>query len=120
MTHDHEYHHSHGHHQDHTHGPASFDRAFAIGTALNLGFVIVEAIYGYLAHSLALFADAGHNLGDVLGLVLVWGASALARVVLQKLVEDRKLLRKGINYATTPKIWLMKKTRSLTAAFATP
>jgi len=42
------------------------------------------------------------------------------KVVLQKLVEDRKLLRKGINYATTPKIWLMKKTRSLTAAFATP
>jgi len=84
MAHNHEHghhaheHHSHGHH-GHAHAPASFDRAFAIGTALNLGFVIVEAIYGYLAHSLALFADAGHNLGDVLGLVLAWGASALAR-----------------------------------------
>ena len=83
MTHDHEHHHDHGHgrhgHHGHTHAPASFGRAFAIGTALNLGFVIVEAVYGYLAHSLALFADAGHNLGDVLGLVLAWGASALAR-----------------------------------------
>ena len=87
MTHDHEHHrdhnHSHGHshhgYHGHTHAPASFGRAFAIGTALNLGFVILEAVYGYLAHSLALFADAGHNLGDVLGLVLAWGASALAR-----------------------------------------
>jgi len=83
MTHDHEHDHSHGHnhhgHHGHSHAPASFGRAFAIGTALNLGFVIVEAVYGYLAHSLALFADAGHNLGDVLGLVLAWGASALAR-----------------------------------------
>ncbi len=84
MTHDHEHHHhshEHGHHRHHghSHAPASFGRAFAIGTALNLGFVIVEATYGYLGHSLALFADAGHNLGDVLGLVLAWGASALAR-----------------------------------------
>lgn len=77
MAHDHE-HHSHGHH-GHAHGPASYGRAFAIGTALNLGFVIVEAVYGYLAHSLALFADAGHNLSDVLGLLLAWGASTLAR-----------------------------------------
>ncbi len=66
MTHDHEHDHSHGHnHHGHVHAPSSFGRAFAIGTALNLGFVIVEAVYGYLAHSLALFADAGHNLGDV-------------------------------------------------------
>lgn len=80
MTHDHEHDHSHGHnHHGHVHAPSSFGRAFAIGTALNLGFVIVEAVYGYLAHSLALFADAGHNLGDVLGLVLAWSASALAR-----------------------------------------
>lgn len=76
MAHDHE-HHSHGHHGHH--GPASYGRAFAIATALNLGFVIVEAVYGYLAHSLALFADAGHNLSDVLGLILAWGASVLAR-----------------------------------------
>jgi len=53
MTHDHEHDHSHGHnhhgHHGHSHAPASFGRAFAIGTALNLGFVIVEAVYGYLA-----------------------------------------------------------------------
>ncbi|MBV9385229.1 MAG: cation transporter [Chroococcidiopsidaceae cyanobacterium CP_BM_ER_R8_30] len=81
MTHDHSPTHEHAHnrHHGHTHTPANFDRAFAIGTTLNLGFVILEAIYGYLAHSLALFADAGHNLGDVLGLLLAWGASALAR-----------------------------------------
>lgn len=79
MTHHHDHHHhEHGHHS-HSHTPATFSRAFAIGTALNLGFVIVEATYGYLAHSLALFADAGHNLGDVLGLLLAWGASSLAR-----------------------------------------
>ena len=78
MAHDHDRH-SHGHHHGHAHGPVNYGRAFAIGTALNLGFVIVEAVYGYLAHSLALFADAGHNLSDVFGLLLAWGASALAR-----------------------------------------
>lgn len=65
--------HSHGH----AHGPASYGRAFAIGIALNLGFVIVEAGFGIVAGSLALVADAGHNLSDVLGLVLAWGASLL-------------------------------------------
>ena len=70
-----------GHDHDHGHGhaPDNFGRAFAIGIALNLGFVIVEAIYGGLAHSLALLADAGHNLSDVLGLVLAWGATVLVR-----------------------------------------
>lgn len=78
MTHKHHHdHHSHDHH-GHGHTPATFNRAFAIGTVLNIGFVIVEAVYGYLANSLALFADAGHNLGDVLGLILAWGASTLA------------------------------------------
>ena len=77
MAHEH-HNHSHGHH-GHTHGPSNYDRAFAIGTVLNVGFVVVEAVYGYLAHSLALFADAGHNLSDVLGLLLAWGASTLAR-----------------------------------------
>jgi cobalt-zinc-cadmium efflux system protein len=76
-NHDHRHHHAHGHH--HNHAPTTFSRAFAIGTALNIGFVVVEATYGYLAHSLALFADAGHNLSDVLGLLLAWGASSLAR-----------------------------------------
>lgn len=72
--------HGHGHHgHNHNHGQANYSRAFAIGTALNVGFVIIEAVYGYFAHSLALFADAGHNLSDVLGLLLAWGASALAR-----------------------------------------
>ncbi|MGH7510493.1 MAG: cation diffusion facilitator family transporter [Gemmatimonadales bacterium] len=64
---------------DHTHGGKSYGRAFAIGVGLNLTFVAVETIYGIKAHSLALIADAGHNLSDVLGLVLAWGATVLAR-----------------------------------------
>jgi len=63
----------------HSHAPASFGSAFAIGITLNLGFVILEVIYGVFAQSLALIADAGHNLGDVLGLLLAWGATFLAR-----------------------------------------
>ena len=59
--------------------PANYGRAFAIGVALNVIFVVVEAVFGYLANSLALVADAGHNLSDVLGLLLAWGASILAR-----------------------------------------
>src|SRR5258708_5255321 len=66
---------SHGH----NHSPASYGRAFAIGVILNLCFVIVEGIYGRLSHSLALMADAAHNLIDVLALVLAWGAMVLAR-----------------------------------------
>jgi cobalt-zinc-cadmium efflux system protein len=50
-----------------------------VGTALNLGFVIAEAGYGFAANSVALLADAAHNLGDVLGLVLAWGAAWLSR-----------------------------------------
>ena len=69
------HHHDHGHH----HGPADFGRAFLIGTLLNLGFVVVEATYGFLANSMALLADAGHNLSDVLGLLIAWGASVLAK-----------------------------------------
>jgi cobalt-zinc-cadmium efflux system protein len=63
----------------HDHAPKNYDRAFGIGIGLNLIYVAVEATYGYLANSLALIADAGHNLSDVLGLVLAWGASWLAR-----------------------------------------
>lgn len=74
-SHDHS-HHGHGH--GHSQGPANYNAAFAIGIALNFGFVVVEAVYGYLAHSLALMADAGHNLSDVFGLLLAWGASYLA------------------------------------------
>lgn len=71
--------HDHSHAHDHAHGPASYNRAFAIGVALNLIFVAVEAVYGVLSGSLALLADAGHNLSDVLGLLLAWGASVLAQ-----------------------------------------
>ena len=66
-------------HDGHDHAPADFGRAFAIGTALNLAFVAVEAGYGLKAGSLALIADAGHNLSDVLTLLLVWGSMVLAR-----------------------------------------
>ncbi|KAF0165961.1 MAG: cation efflux protein [Rhodocyclaceae bacterium] len=62
----------------HHHGPAAFSRAFAIGIALNIGFVAVEAFYGWRVGSLALLADAGHNLSDVAGLVLAWGAALAA------------------------------------------
>ena len=63
---------------DHSHQAANYNRAFAIGIALNLIFVLIEAVYGLLAHSLALIADAGHNLSDVVSLLLAWGASVLA------------------------------------------
>lgn len=75
-AHDHDHGHAHGHH----HTPASFDRAFAIGIALNLGFVGVEAFYGWQVDSLALLADAGHNLSDVAGLVLAWGGALAGRL----------------------------------------
>jgi cobalt-zinc-cadmium efflux system protein len=79
MSDDHRQHHDHDHGHAHSHAPADFGRAFAIGIALNLGFVVVEAIYGAIAHSLALVADAGHNLSDVLSLVLAWVATILVR-----------------------------------------
>jgi len=72
--------HSHDHdHQHQHHHPHSTGRAFAIGIGLNLIFVVVEWAYGVMANSLALIADATHNFGDVMGLVLAWGAMALAR-----------------------------------------
>lgn len=76
--HHHDHQHGHGHHHGHAHAPATFGRAFAIGIALNLGFVAIEAVYGIVAGSMALVADAGHNLSDVLGLVIAWVASVLA------------------------------------------
>ncbi len=63
----------------HDHAPASFGRAFALGVALNLGFVIVEAVFGILSNSVALLADAGHNIGDVLALAVAWLASELVK-----------------------------------------
>ena len=63
----------------HDHGATAAGRAFGLGIALNVGFVLVEAIFGVIAHSTALLADAAHNASDVLGLGLAWGASVLAR-----------------------------------------
>jgi cobalt-zinc-cadmium efflux system protein len=63
----------------HGHAPADFGRAFAIGIALNLGFVIVESVYGFVANSMSLLADAGHNLSDVLGLIVAWAGAVMAR-----------------------------------------
>lgn len=63
----------------HSHVSSSFGGAFAIGIALNLGFVIVEAGFGFYANSIALISDAGHNLSDVLGLVVAWAAAIMAR-----------------------------------------
>lgn len=68
--------HSSGHH----HAPGSYGRLFAIGVALNLGFVFIEAFYGWYTQSLALLADAGHNLSDVAGLLLAWAAVAATRL----------------------------------------
>ncbi|CAN5177901.1 cation diffusion facilitator family transporter [soil metagenome] len=76
--HDGEKGHAHGG-DDHAHAPPSYNRAFAIGIGLNVVFVVVEAFFGLLSHSTALVADAAHNLSDVLGLVLAWVASILAR-----------------------------------------
>ena len=55
-------------HVHHSHGSSDFSGAFAIGVVLNVGYVIAQIVFGIIAHSLALLADAGHNFGDVLGL----------------------------------------------------
>jgi len=65
---------------DHSHTAANFNRAFAIGIVLNLAFVAIEAFYGWKINSLALLADAGHNLSDVAGLVLAWGGTLAVRL----------------------------------------
>ncbi len=93
MSHHHTHHHDHDHDHDHTHdghGHAShgghhhvptgdFDRAFFLAITLNIAFVVIEFTYGFIAHSTALLADAGHNLSDVLALILAWGAALLSR-----------------------------------------
>ena len=71
--------HDHRGGHDHVHSPASFGRAFAIGIALNAGFVVLEVVYGLLSNSVALLADAGHNMSDVLGLGVAWSAAVLTR-----------------------------------------
>src|ERR1700723_3774116 len=81
MSHDHSGHsHDHDDHgHAHAHAPASFDKAFAIGIALHLGFVVIEVLYGLMSNSVSLLADAGHNLSDVLGLGIAWLGSVLAQ-----------------------------------------
>lgn len=79
MGHDHEHGHEHGHSHGHCRAPKDFNRAFAIGVLLNTALVIAQLIFGFMAHSLALVADAGHNFTDVLGLVMAWWASHLAK-----------------------------------------
>ena len=73
---------------EHWHGAPSrpqdlkdFRRAFAIGTGLNIAYVIAQISFGIVSHSLALLADAGHNFGDVLGLLLAWCARDRKSVV---------------------------------------
>jgi cobalt-zinc-cadmium efflux system protein len=88
MEHSHSgHHHDHAHddHKSHvhgpgghTHGPANFGMAFAIGIGLNTAFVIIEAVFGFASNSMALVADAGHNLSDVLGLSVAWVAMILS------------------------------------------
>ncbi|MDR3475826.1 MAG: cation diffusion facilitator family transporter [Devosia sp.] len=80
MSHTHDHDHGHVHaHEGHVHAPASFGRAFAIGIALNTAFVVIEFVFGFLGNSVALMADAGHNLGDVLGLLVAWAATVLVK-----------------------------------------
>ena len=90
-AHDHDHDHDHDHSSPahgqghaashgHSHAPASFNRAFAIGITLNAVFVAIEAFYGWKINSLALLADAGHNLSDVAGLVLAWGGALAVRL----------------------------------------
>src|SRR5215475_8607146 len=88
-SHDHHHGHSHGHahsghdhgngHAGHSHAPASFGFAFAVGSSLNVAFVVAELVFGYAANSLALISDAVHNLSDVMALLLAWAAAWLAQ-----------------------------------------
>lgn len=82
MSHDHHHHHGPGAAHGaggHSHAPQDFGRAFAIGIALNMVFVVAEAAFGYFSNSMALIADAGHNLSDVAGLVVAWIAAGLSK-----------------------------------------
>jgi cobalt-zinc-cadmium efflux system protein len=81
--HDHDHHHAHEHAHGHSHAhhfdPNNTGRAFVLAIVLNTVFVAVEFAFGFIANSTALMADAGHNLSDVLGLALAWGAALLMR-----------------------------------------
>jgi cobalt-zinc-cadmium efflux system protein len=82
-VHDHDHGHDHGHHEggghSHDHAPKNFGRAFAVGIAIQSLFIVAEVIVGLAANSLAVLADAGHNVSDVLALALAWGATHLAK-----------------------------------------
>ncbi len=88
----------------HVHAPKNFGMAFAIGIGLNVGFVVIEALYGFLGNSVALLADAGHNLSDVLGLGVAWLASELVKrdpdpaLLLwpAQLVDPRRSVQRGL------------------------
>lgn len=87
-SHHHDENRAHGHHlhdhdhavAGHVHTPANFGRAFAIAVALNLILVAAQLFYGVVAGSVALLADAGHNFGDVVGLLMAWAAHSVARL----------------------------------------
>jgi len=68
------------HNHAHDHAPVDHGRAFALGTALNLAFVVLEGGAGFWSDSVALLADAGHNFSDVLGLLIAWGGAELAKL----------------------------------------
>jgi len=78
-THDHAHGHSHAHDHGHSHAPKDFGFTFAVVTALNIALVVVQVAFGILANSVALLADAGHNFGDALALLLAWGAHVMCK-----------------------------------------
>src|ERR1700680_4475124 len=71
--------HEHNDQHGHSHAHANFGRTFAIGVMLNVALVALQFAYGIIGNSMALIADAGHNLTDVLGLLMAWGANAMSR-----------------------------------------
>ncbi len=81
--------HSHSYSHSHSHAPAHYDRAFAVGIVLNMAFVLVEGGFGVWSNSIALVADAGHNLSDVLSLVFAWFALWLTRKRLSAATRSR-------------------------------
>ena len=74
------HHHNHGHGHSHSHGPPNYSFAFSFGISLNLIYIGVEVSYGLAIDSLALLADAGHNISDVLGLLLAWAGYRLSKI----------------------------------------
>src|SRR5690242_14830474 len=70
---------AHVHSHSHSHASTGFGQAFAIGIALNIGFVAIETVFGFYANSMALLSDAGHNLSDVLGLMVAWAGATMAK-----------------------------------------